>query len=168
MCADDCCWPEIDWLFTPLFTISFFGIYFPSLLRANHSIINETDVFLRNEEWRRSWGCGRKGKGRLGIGNDLDNIITKDTKVDMVLCRNSSLPDLALILETWGDTCTLQSNDCCINYPGCIWGILRIEKVVSRRKSMDRNKGIISNWCSVQEFFSWANVLKGLPQFLFY
>ena len=38
------------------------------------------------------------------MGKDLDNITTKAIKVYMVLCRNSSLPDLALNLESRGDT----------------------------------------------------------------
>ena len=38
------------------------------------------------------------------MGKDLDNITTKPTKAYMVLCRNSSLPDLALNLESRGDT----------------------------------------------------------------
>ena len=33
------------------------------------------------------------------MGKDLDNITTEAIKAYMVLCRNSSLPDLALNLE---------------------------------------------------------------------
>jgi hypothetical protein len=33
----------------------------------------------------------------------------------MVLCRSGSLPDLALNLESWRRTRTLQFNDCCID-----------------------------------------------------
>ena len=34
------------------------------------------------------------------MGKDLDNITTEAIKAYMVLCRNSSLPDLALNLES--------------------------------------------------------------------
>ena len=51
-------------------------------------------------------------------GKDLDSITTEAIKAYMVLHRNCSLCDLALNLELLGDTCTLRSNDCCINYSG--------------------------------------------------
>jgi hypothetical protein len=47
-------------------------------------------------------------------GKDLD-VTTEAIKAHMVLCRSSSLPDLALNLKLWGDTCTFESRDCCIN-----------------------------------------------------
>ena len=34
------------------------------------------------------------------MGKDLDNITTEAIKAYMVLCRNSSLPDLALNMES--------------------------------------------------------------------
>lgn len=70
------------------------------------AIINETDAVLRNEEWR--WGGHEAVEVEeqafclafRTMGKDLDNITREAIKAYMVLCRHSSLPDLALNLES--------------------------------------------------------------------
>ena len=74
------------------------------LLRANHSIINETDVLLTNENGVDCEAVEDNEKDFClafrAIGKDLDKVTTKAIEANMLLCKNSSLSDLALKLET--------------------------------------------------------------------
>lgn len=107
-----CWWLQLSWNWSALsyilLSISLSGEYTFPLLRANHAIINETDAVLRNEERRWLWNCGEWGTDSLclafrAMGKGLNNITTETIKAYLVLCRNSSLWDLALNLESWGD-----------------------------------------------------------------
>ena len=105
MCTNDYSWPETDLLvFYFTLNLSFLGIYNPHYSELiNHPIINETDAGLRKEE-----GGGHEAAEDKELASflafrvmveDLDNITTTAIKAYTVLCRNCSLPDLALNFE---------------------------------------------------------------------
>ena len=96
-----CCWNEADML---SFLYLFLGNILPLLLRANHSIINETDLFSE----MRSRGGHEAVEDEeqvfclafTAVGKDLDNVATEAIKAYTVLCRNSSLAHVALNLDS--------------------------------------------------------------------
>ena len=85
MCTDDYCWSESD-LLSPLFYLQpfFLGNIRLPLLRANHTIISETDEVLRMRIRAGHEAVEDKEQtfclALRAMGKDRDDIITEDLK----------------------------------------------------------------------------------------